>query len=119
MGEVVTYITYRKNKTTRRPICEIQRGGQDMWEDVKMRVPALAPTNLGGVCNIMNVQYELEFHVDPSGVGFDLVVTQPILVGTIPLVSTIPTFAPPPTWVAPSAPTSPDVAPVAPPPYAM
>ena len=29
---------------------------QDMWEDVKMRVPALAPTNLGGVCNIMNVQ---------------------------------------------------------------
>ena len=25
-------------------------------------------------------QYELEFHVDPSGVGFDLVVTVPILV---------------------------------------
>jgi len=123
--EVVTYITYRKNKTTRRPICEIERGsiqpgGQDMWEDVKMRVPALAPTNLGGVCNIMNVQYELEFHVDPSGVGFDLVVTQPILVGTIPLVSTIPTFAPPPTWVNPT-PTAPsqDYAPMAPPPYAM
>ena len=29
---------------------------QDMWEDVKMRVPALAPTNLGGACNIMKVQ---------------------------------------------------------------
>ena len=27
-------------------------------------------------------QYELEFHVDPSGVGFDLVVTVPILVST-------------------------------------
>ena len=68
-----------------------------MWEDVKMRVPALAPTNLGGACNIMKVQvilkklqfhlkvllqYELEFHVDPSGVGFDLVVTVPILVGS-------------------------------------
>jgi len=123
--EVVTYITYKKNKTTRRPVCQIERGaiqpgGQDMWEDVKMRVPALAPSNLGGACNIMKVQYELEFHVDPSGVGFDLVVTVPIMVGTIPLISTIPTFAPPPTWVAPapSAP-SPDFAPVAPPPYAL
>ena len=29
---------------------------QDMWEDVKMRVPALAPSNLGGACNIMKVQ---------------------------------------------------------------
>ena len=29
---------------------------QDMWEDVKMRVPALAPTNLGGGCNIMKVE---------------------------------------------------------------
>ena len=27
-------------------------------------------------------QYELEFHVDPSGVGFDLVVTVPILVSS-------------------------------------
>ena len=27
-----------------------------MWEDVKMRVPALAPSNLGGACNIMKVQ---------------------------------------------------------------
>ena len=33
---------------------------QDMWEDVKMRVPALAPSNLGGVCNIMKVQVILE-----------------------------------------------------------
>ena len=33
---------------------------QDMWEDVKMRVPALAPSNLGGVCNIMKVQVILK-----------------------------------------------------------
>jgi len=68
----------------------------------------------------MKVQYVLEFHVDPSGVGSDLVVTVPIMVGTIPLISTFPTFAPPPTWVAPapSAP-SPYFAPVAPPPYAL
>ena len=87
---MVTYITYKKNKTTRRPVCQIERGAiqpggqvgrlnlggedanvaavdadtfslfikllQDMWEDVKMRVPALAPSNLGGACNIMKVQ---------------------------------------------------------------
>ena len=33
---------------------------QDMWEDVKMRVPALAPTNLGGACNIMKVQVSVQ-----------------------------------------------------------
>ena len=93
---MVTYITYKKNKTTQRPVCQIERGAiqpggqvgrlddidvgeghlmlmlmsllllitlslfmtmaQDMWEDVKMRVPALAPSNLGGACNIMKVQ---------------------------------------------------------------
>ena len=41
---------------------------QDMWEDVKMRVPALAPSNLGGVCNIMQVRVSfkwLEIHLKP------------------------------------------------------
>ena len=34
---------------------------QDMWEDVKMRVPALAPSNLGGVCNIMQVHVSFKW----------------------------------------------------------
>ena len=34
---------------------------QDMWEDVKMRVPALAPSNLGGVCNIMQVRVSFKW----------------------------------------------------------
>ena len=41
---------------------------QDMWEDVKMRVPALAPSNLGGVCNIMQVRVSfkwLKYHLKP------------------------------------------------------
>ena len=34
---------------------------QDMWEDVKMRVPALAPSTLGGVCNIMQVRVSFKW----------------------------------------------------------
>jgi len=67
-----------------------------MWEGVTMRVPSLPPTNLAGPCNIISVQYKLDFHVDPSGLSFDLVVSLPITVGTIPPAEYIPTLAPPP-----------------------
>jgi len=98
--ETVTYHTSRKNKTETRTVAEIRRGriepgDQDMWEDVKMRVPALPPTNLGGNCDIISVQYTLEFHVDPSGPSFDLVVSLPIVIGTIPPRQYIPSLAPP------------------------
>jgi len=98
--EVVTYRTSQKNKTEQRVVAEIRRGRigpgcQDMWEGVTMRVPALPPTNLAGPCNIISVQYKLDFHVDPSGLSFDLVVSLPITVGTIPPTEYIPTLAPP------------------------
>jgi len=98
--ETVTYHTSRKNKTETRTVAEIRRGriepgDQDMWEDVKMRVPALPPTNLGGNCDIINVEYTLDFHVDPSGASFDLVVYVPIVIGTIPPRQYIPSLAPP------------------------
>ena len=60
------------------------QGALSTWEDVKMRVPALPPTNLGGGCNIIKVEkttlFELEFSVDPSGMHHDLLVTLPIVV---------------------------------------
>jgi len=101
--EVVTYKTARKNKTERRVVAEIRRGRiapgeSDLWEGVLMRVPALPPTNLAGTCNIIDVQYKLDFHVDPSGPSFDLVVSLPITIGTIPLMEYIPTLAPPPSY---------------------
>eukprot|EP00092_Neocalanus_flemingeri_P038523 GFUD01041941.1.p1 GENE.GFUD01041941.1~~GFUD01041941.1.p1 ORF type:complete len:441 (+),score=97.82 GFUD01041941.1:135-1457(+) len=103
--EVVTFKTARKNKTERRVVAEIRRGriapkDSDMWEGVLMRVPALPPTNLAGTCNIIDVQYKLDFHVDPSGMSFDLVVSLPITIGTIPLMEYIPTLAPPPPYPA-------------------
>jgi len=101
--EVVTFKTARKNKTERRVVAEIRRGRigpgtSDYWEGVLMRVPALPPTNLAGTCNIIDVQYRLDFHVDPSGMSFDLVVSLPITIGTIPLQEYIPTLAPPPPY---------------------
>jgi len=101
--EIVTYKTARKNKTEQRVVSEIRRGRigpgtSDFWEGVNMRVPALPPTNLGGTCNIIDVQYRLDFHVDPSGMSFDLVVTLPITIGTIPLTQYIPTLTPPPPY---------------------
>ena len=75
----------------------IRPGSSDYWEGVVLKVPALAPTHLAGSCSIMDVQYNLQFHVEPAGPALDLVVKIPILVGTIPLQQYIPTIAPPPS----------------------
>ena len=69
-----------------------------------LKVPPVPPTGLAGSCSIIDVQYSLEFHVDPAGFGFDLVVRIPIIVGTIPLQQYIPTLAPPPPLEEISAP---------------
>ena len=99
--ETVTYKAHTKIKREQRVVSEIRRGRilpgtSDYWDGVNMRVPAVPPTNLAGRCGIMDVQYTLEFHVDPSGPAFDLVVRLPIIIGTIPLRQYINTFAPPP-----------------------
>ena len=99
--EVVTYRASKKSRTESRVVAEIKRGpispgSSDCWEGVVMKVPPVPPTGLAGSCSIIDVQYSLEFHVDPAGPAFDLVVRIPIVVGTIPLQQFIPTFAPPP-----------------------
>ena len=113
------YRATSKKRTERRVVSEVRRGQippgtSDYWEGVTMRVPALAPTKLAGSCSIIDVQYRLEFHVDPSGPAFDLVVGIPIIIGntcqllnvlqilfdgfsgTIPLQQYMPTFVAPP-----------------------
>ena len=62
----------------------IDSGKSDSWDGQPLSIPPVPPTGLGG-CRIMDVSYRLEFRVDPSGIGFDLVVSIPITVGTIPL----------------------------------
>jgi hypothetical protein len=59
----------------------IQSGTSDYWEGVALTIPPLPPSGLGGHCRIMDVQYELEFRVDPSGLGMDLVNKLDIIIG--------------------------------------
>ena len=70
-----------------------------------MRIPAIAPTNLAGRCTIMDVWYMLEFTVTPSGPAFDLKVSFPIVIGTIPLRQYMDTLVSP----SPSAPLNPSL----------
>jgi len=88
--EMVTYKATRKTKNTRRVVAELRRGRigpgeEDTWDNVLMHIPPVPPTNLGGSSNIISLQYSLEFHVEPTGVAFDLVVRLPITIGTIPI----------------------------------
>ena len=125
--EIVEYRAAGEIRTEKRVVTKVERGeilpgNSDYWEGMSIRVPALPPTNLGGNCSIIDVQYRLEFHVDPSGWAFDLVVKIPIIIGkthlkfsllfmrftgTIPLQQYMPTFvAPPPLPYPSSAPSS-------------
>jgi len=77
-------------KTHTKVITEQNRGrigpgDSDIWNKATIGVPALPPTNLGGSCGIIQVQYTLEMNVHPSGSGFSLSTKLPITVGTIPL----------------------------------
>ena len=49
------------------------------------QVPALPPTDLGGISGIIDVDYKLRLRVDPPGYHWDLVVMVPIIIGTIPI----------------------------------
>jgi len=99
--ETVKYRACGRSKVERRIVAEIIRGSiapgsSDYWEGVTMRIPSVPPTHLAGSCSIMDVQYTLDFHVDPSGPSFDLVVSIPIIIGTIPLREYMQTFVNPP-----------------------
>jgi hypothetical protein len=79
----------KKNKRTKRCVQEVQRGkieagGTDTWNSIGLSIPPLPPSGLGG-CRMINVSYALEFRVNPSVEGSDLVVYMPITIGSIPL----------------------------------
>ena len=85
----VTFRATNGTKTTTRILQEVRRGpigahGLDSWEGIPLSIPAIPPTGLGG-CRIIDVTYRLEFVVDPSGIGFDLKISMPIMIGNIPL----------------------------------
>ena len=87
----VTFRATNGTKQTSRILQEVRRGpigahGLDSWEAQPLTIPAIPPTGLGG-CRIIDVAYRLEFIVDPSGMGFKLKISMPIMIGNIPLRS--------------------------------
>jgi len=120
--EIIQTIIFKANGRTKE--CEtsvlgytkgaIEPGASDSWEDMALRIPVLPPSELPHCHNII-IKYEIVFRVEPSGIGFDLKVVVPIVIGTIPLRSTFsqfqrtPTPPPPPptTTITPSAPAKP------------
>ena len=69
-------------------------GDSDVWDRASIIVPPLPPTNLGGNCGIIQVQYELLLRAEPAGVGFSLRVSVPVIIGAIPLKEFMNQFSP-------------------------
>ena len=95
----VTFRATNGIKSTTRILQEVRRGpigahGSDSWEGVPLAIPAIPPSGLGG-CRIIDVTYRLEFIVDPSGIGFDLKISMPIMIGNIPLRHVFQQIVPP------------------------
>jgi hypothetical protein len=77
--------------STRTTLQEVQRGPiapgeSDEWNYQPLLIPPIPPSSLGE-CRIIDISYHLEFRVVPSGIGWDLVVEIPIIIGTIPFRS--------------------------------
>ena len=100
LKEVVVFKTWTKSVTEEREVERLTReqrigpGSSDYWQG-SLALPPLPPTGLAGSCSIMDLQYRLDLHVDPSGPSFDLVVKFPVMLGTIPLVEAIPSLTSP------------------------
>ncbi|CAL8109319.1 unnamed protein product [Orchesella dallaii] len=71
-----------------RPVISVKRGkgvdpgDRDIWR-LEMVVPFVPPTNLGG-CRLIDVQYVLMGEIHVSGVAFNLRLSCPVMIGTIP-----------------------------------
>ena len=103
----LTFRTANKTKTDIKILAEASRGvipagGEDQWSDVQIPVPHVPPSQLP-YCKIIDIEYSLQFRVEPSGwtLDFDL----PLIIGTIPEASAYDPFqqpeasAPPAPWV--------------------
>ncbi|KAH3812605.1 arrestin domain-containing protein 3-like [Dreissena polymorpha] len=85
--------TYREkggNKGSSKSHCVIMEhgpvsgGGSDAWVNERFQIPALPPSQLPG-CDIIVIEYFVEFKVYVVNTEFNLKLTIPITIGTIPL----------------------------------
>ncbi|KAK3098627.1 hypothetical protein FSP39_021371 [Pinctada imbricata] len=101
---------YTRTKRTYKTLVQIQLGRLEEKKNMqlggtKLIVPPAPPSGLDG-CEIIGMHYFVNV-ISPSGMGFDLVVGVPVIIGTIPLESTVEQYGVPPpieqsTLVTPS-----------------
>ncbi|CAL4080815.1 unnamed protein product, partial [Meganyctiphanes norvegica] len=63
---------------------EVYAGDSDSWTGDQILIPPLPPTNLN-YCNNIDIKYELVYKVDETGLGRELFVSVPVIIGSIPL----------------------------------
>ncbi|KAL8563916.1 hypothetical protein ACOMHN_049572 [Nucella lapillus] len=107
----IDYHAVTKTRTLNHKVAEIRHGeigpgGSDQYHAERLLVPAVPPSFLEG-CRIIDIRYYLQVEVDPTGVGFDLLVPVEIIIGTVPLRQVMEQYQTLlfPTNPAPSAPT--------------
>ncbi|XP_052099690.1 arrestin domain-containing protein 3-like [Mytilus californianus] len=88
-----TFHTTQQTRTTSSVITQLRhscigKGQTDTWNGEQMFVPAIPPSYLLG-CNIIEINYVLEFRVDPIGPALELYIPVNIIIGTIPLSSSV------------------------------
>ncbi|CAL8142678.1 unnamed protein product [Orchesella dallaii] len=76
-----------KNQSVKPIISEkqgkgVDPGDSDIWR-LEMIVPSVPPTKLGG-CRLIDVQYVLKVEIHVSGVAFNLKLSCPVVIGTVP-----------------------------------
>ncbi|XP_050403329.2 arrestin domain-containing protein 3-like [Patella vulgata] len=96
----IQYHATTKTKTVCNTVSKISHGpilpgDGDIWNGDQLHIPPLPPSRLRG-CRIIDITYTVTLNVDPSGIGFDLVVPINILIGSIPLQSVARQYGPPP-----------------------
>ncbi|XP_050735692.1 arrestin domain-containing protein 3-like isoform X5 [Eriocheir sinensis] len=109
--QITTYYAEGRTKKERRKVAEIKRGviepgKEDIWSAVEMTIPPLPPSNLE-YCRIIDIDYEFQFEMEPSGCHTDLDFAVPVIIGSIPLQQYFSSFAPavpPPAYPSPGAP---------------
>jgi len=92
----VRFIAHTKSRTVNHDFCEVDwkdeiDDGEDFKKTSYIQVPALPPSNLR-FCNIIDIDYVVQFKVRVPMGSFDMRLQIPIIVGTIPLM----VMAPPP-----------------------
>lgn len=102
----ITYSTRDSSITEIRNLIEVERGlieqgYTDKWNDEPIPIPSVAPSFLNG-CENINIDYYIEFVIEPIGAKLRPTVTLPIVIGTIPLKQNFSSFLPKPPKASPA-----------------